>query len=209
MDHLIASGSLPPSYPAKEIGDQSFWDGGLFDNTPLSSLLKQISSADAATTRVIVINLFPNEGAIPKNMLEVFDRMTELQFANKTGKDVELARKINKLDAIIEQLQGVSAGQAGSIFREQDFADLVKYKVFDNIIAIANAELEPVSSSADFSRPSIERRIAAGYRDAAKDWPTRRRQPPISKRPSPSKPGRGPDQGRLSRHDAAQDRIPG
>jgi hypothetical protein len=43
----------------------------LFDNTPLSSLLKQISSADAATTRVIVINLFPNEGAIPKNMLEV------------------------------------------------------------------------------------------------------------------------------------------
>jgi hypothetical protein len=39
----------------------------LFDNTPLSSLLKQISSADAATTRVIVINLFPNEGAISKN----------------------------------------------------------------------------------------------------------------------------------------------
>jgi hypothetical protein len=40
--------------------------------------------------------------------------------------------------------------------------------VFDNIIAIVNTE-EPVSSPADFSRASIERRIAAGYRDAAKE----------------------------------------
>ena len=104
MDHLIASGSLPPSYPAKEIGDQSYWDGGLFDNTPLSSLLQQVSPGDAATTRVIVINLFPTEGAIPKNMLEVFDRMTELQFANKTEKDVALARRINALVAVIEKL---------------------------------------------------------------------------------------------------------
>ena len=166
MDHLIASGSLPPSYPAKEIGDQSFWDGGLFDNTPLSALLKDISSADAAMTRVIVINLFPNAGAIPKNMLEVFDRMTELQFANKTGKDVALARKINKLVAIIEKLQGVPAGHADSVLRQPDFDDLAKYKVFDNIIPIANTEQEPVSSSADFSKASIERRIAAGYRDA-------------------------------------------
>lgn len=163
MDHLIASGSLPPSYPAKEIGDQSFWDGGLFNNTPLSSLLKQIGSADAATTRVIVINLFPNAGDIPTNMLEVFDRMTELQFANKTGKDVQLAQKINKLVAIIEELPG-----GRSILRQPDFEDLAKYKVFDNIIPIANTEQEPVSSSADFSKASIERRIAAGYRDAAK-----------------------------------------
>ena len=163
MDHLIASGSLPPSYPAKDIGDESFWDGGLFDNTPLSSLLKQVDPADAATTRVIVINLFPCGGAIPTNMLEVFDRMTELQFANKTGKDVELAQKINKLVAIIQELPG---GRAA--LKQPDFADLAKYKVFDNIIAIENDEQEPVSSSADFSKESIERRIAAGYRDAEK-----------------------------------------
>jgi predicted acylesterase/phospholipase RssA len=167
MEHLIASGSLPPSYPAKEIGGRSFWDGGLFDNTPLSSLLKQIAPGDAAAPRVIVINLFPNAGTIPKNMLEVFDRMTELQFANKTAKDVSLARKINKLVAIIEELQGKPAGAPDSVLRKPDFDDLSKYKVFDNIIAIANAEPEPVSSSADFSRASIERRIAAGYRDAA------------------------------------------
>jgi NTE family protein len=166
MEHLIASGSLPPSYPAKQIGDDQFWDGGLFDNTPLSALLQQIDRADAATTRIIVINLFPSEGTIPKTMLDVWDRMTELQFANKTGKDVSLARRINKLVAIIEKLQGVPADHAESILAQPEFSDVAKYKVFENIIAIANNEPEPLSSSADFSRASIERRIAAGYRDA-------------------------------------------
>ena len=167
LEHFIASGSLPPSYPAKRIGERSFWDGGLFDNTPLSSLLKQIESADAATTRIIVINLFPSKGKIPKTMLDVWDRMTELQFANKTGKDVALAQRINKLIAVIEELQGVAAGHESSVLRHPDFADLAKYKVFDNIIPIANNESEPVSSSADFSKASIKRRMEAGYRDAS------------------------------------------
>ncbi len=53
------------------------------------------------------------------------------------------------------------------MLRHPDFADLAKYKVFDNIIPIANNESEPVSSSADFSKASIKRRMEAGYRDAS------------------------------------------
>jgi NTE family protein len=162
MDYLIASGSLPPSYPAREIGEHSYWDGGLFDNTPLSALLGHIDAAEAATTRAIVINLFPKEGEVPKNMLEVFDRMTELEFANKTRKDVALAQKINKLVAIIEALP------RGRAAVKDQANELAKYKVFEHIIAITNNGKEPVSSSADFSKESIERRIDAGYRDAAK-----------------------------------------
>ena len=166
IDHIIASGSLPPSYPPKRVGDRSYWDGGLFDNTPLSQLLNQIRVDEAAATRVIVINLFPNRGAMPKNMLNVWDRMIEIQFSNKTKKDVALAQKINKLIAAIERLQGVPAHDAESLTQLPEFADLAKYKVFDNIIAITNDVPEEISSSADFSKASIDRRIAAGYHDA-------------------------------------------
>jgi hypothetical protein len=38
--------------------------------------------------------------------------------------------------------------------------------VFDNIVSTSNDAPEEVSSSADFSKASIERRIAAGYHDA-------------------------------------------
>jgi predicted acylesterase/phospholipase RssA len=166
IDHIIASGSLPPSYPPKRVGNRSYWDGGLFDNTPLSQLLNQISVDDASATRVIVINLFPNRGSIPKNIMNVWDRMIEIQFSNKTKNDVALAQKINKLIAAIERLQGVPAHDAGSLTQLPEFSDLAKYKVFDNIIAITNETPEEISSSTDFSKTSIDRRIAAGYHAA-------------------------------------------
>jgi len=99
-------------------------------------------------------------------MINVWDRMVEIQFSNKTKKDVALAQKINKLIAALERLQGVPAHHADSLTQLPEFADLAKYKVFDNIIAITNNAPEEVSSSADFSKASIDRRIAAGYRDA-------------------------------------------
>ncbi len=92
--------------------------------------------------------------------------MIEIQFSNKTKKDVALAQKINKLIAAVERLQGVPAHHADSLTQLPEFADLAKYKVFDNIIAITNHAPEEVSSSADFSKASIDRRIAAGYHDA-------------------------------------------
>jgi Patatin phospholipase len=103
---------------------------------------------------------------MPKNMLNVWDRMIEIQFSNKTKKDVALAQKINKLIAAIERLQGVPAHHSDSLTQLPEFADLAKYKVFDNIIAITNDVPEEISSSADFSKASIDRRIAAGYHDA-------------------------------------------
>lgn len=167
IDHLIASGSLPPSYPPKVIDEVSYWDGGLFDNTPLGALLSRIDRQDAAATRVIVVNLFPSAGALPLNMLQVFDRMIELQFANKTRKDVELAQRINKLIVAVERLQDMPADDDKSVFRREDFEDLLKYKVFDNIVPITNNAAEDASSSANFSKTAIQRRVDAGYRDAA------------------------------------------
>lgn len=166
LDHILASGSLPPSFPSVEIGSRSYWDGGLFDNTPLSALFKQIDDAEAEQTRIIVVNLFPSRGRRPANMLEVSDRMIELQFANKTGNDVKLARTINKLVAIIEGLQGVGPGQKSPLFDAEKFQDLKKYKVFNNIISITNEWPEDASSGRDFSSASILRRVESGFDDA-------------------------------------------
>ncbi len=168
IEHLIASGSLPPSYPPAVIGGCSYWDGGLFDNTPLGSLLKRITPEDAARMRVIVINLFPDAGKVPRTMLDVWDRMIELQFANKTSKDVELARTINALLAVIEELQKLRPGDPSPALAHTKLEELRKYKVFENIVSISNTGVEDVSSSSDFSPDSIERRMATGYSDAKK-----------------------------------------
>jgi NTE family protein len=37
--HIIASGSLPPGFPATEIEGEYYWDRGLVSNTPLQWVL--------------------------------------------------------------------------------------------------------------------------------------------------------------------------
>ena len=163
LEHVIASGSLPPGFPPTVIENRAYWDGGLFSNTPLSALFDLVTREDAEQTRVIVVDLFPKRGKVPKTMLDVADRMVELQFANKTEADVAMARKINALVLAVKTLAG---GDAESVFANPALAEVAKYRVFDNIIAITNDHPEPVSSSSDFSRAAVERRIAAGYDDA-------------------------------------------
>ena len=34
-EHILASGALPPGFPAVEIDGEHYWDGGLVSNTPL------------------------------------------------------------------------------------------------------------------------------------------------------------------------------
>src|ERR1700730_2352198 len=59
LDHIVASGSQPPSFPMTVIDGKSYWDGGL-----------------------------PNKAPVPRNMQEVTARTQNLQFANKSLEDV-------------------------------------------------------------------------------------------------------------------------
>ena len=58
-------------------------DGGLFNNTPLSPVIERLDPSPDVKRHLYVIDLFPNAGKVPSNMLEVMDRMFELIFANK------------------------------------------------------------------------------------------------------------------------------
>jgi len=41
------------------------------------------------------VNLFPNKAPIPSTMMEVTQRVQNLQFANKTFEDLKMLRRIN------------------------------------------------------------------------------------------------------------------
>ena len=168
VDHVLASGSLPPGFPMTAIGDSLYWDGGLFDNTPLSQLMGLIPNAEeAARTRLFVVNLFPKKGKIPRDMLAVSDRIVELIFANKMSKDVEIAKIINRFVNLVEKMTKKHR-ELGELLKGEEYKELARFKALSDIVEITNTREEPVSAASDFSRESIEARIAAGYRDA--DW---------------------------------------
>ena len=64
----MASGALPPGFPAVRIGDDLYWDGGLVSNTPLTQVL---GGHPHANTLVFQVDLWSAEGDPPRNLGEV------------------------------------------------------------------------------------------------------------------------------------------
>src|SRR5262252_9524454 len=110
LDHIVASGSLPPAFPMTLIENRSYWDGGLFDNTPLGAVLDKLDNAKGVIRTIYVVNLFPNKAPLPSNLLEVQQRMKNLQFANKTLKDLKMLYRINEVAKLIEAIDRLPEG---------------------------------------------------------------------------------------------------
>ena len=75
IDHIVASGSLPPSFPVTKVDGSSYWDGGLYINTPLSIAINCLEKCDQGSPEVqrevIVVELFPMAGDVPTNLRSV------------------------------------------------------------------------------------------------------------------------------------------
>src|SRR5207253_4049878 len=39
LEHVMASGALPPAFPAVRVDGDPYWDGGIYSNTPIEAVL--------------------------------------------------------------------------------------------------------------------------------------------------------------------------
>jgi NTE family protein len=165
-EHILASGSLPPGFPMAQIDGRSYWDGGLFNNTPLAPVIDRLDPAPGEEKQIFIVNTFPGAGEVPRNMMGVLDRIFEIIFSNKLRFDIETLRKVNEfvetVNAIDRQLPRNSP-----IRQLPGFKRLNQYKLIRNLVTIENRRDELVFGPFDFSKNSIRSRIKAGYRDAA------------------------------------------
>jgi NTE family protein len=176
--HLLASGSLPPGFPATTIGNDDFWDGGIIDNTPLGDAIHAFSGSDDADRILIVMNLFRKERARPKNMIEVNDRLAELRYGNRLRQDRQNAHTINELLLTIEELAALVPPGLIDQHLEARVFGARRFKMLDAItdidladpVLMKDAGLSPESDKSgsfrDFSAAGIERRRCDGYRIA-------------------------------------------
>jgi len=81
-EHVMASGALPPGFPAIEIDGEHYWDGGLVSNTPLQWVIE--SDPRRKDTLAFQVDLWSAQGALPRNMAEVTTRQKEIQFSSRT-----------------------------------------------------------------------------------------------------------------------------
>ena len=87
--HILASGALPPAFPAVEIDGSYYWDGGLVSNTPLSQVFDAEPRRDSL---VFQVDLWNARGDLPQNLLDVAEREKEIQYSSRTRTITDMQR---------------------------------------------------------------------------------------------------------------------
>lgn len=80
-EHFMASGALPPGFPAIEIEGEYYWDGGLVSNTPLTEVLRE---SDHKDTLVFQVDLWSASGNVPADFMDVAERAKDIQYSSRT-----------------------------------------------------------------------------------------------------------------------------
>jgi NTE family protein len=177
--HIMASGSLAPQFPwtsiegRKRNGEpeiRNYWDGGLVDNTPLGDALEAFSDGDSVYRLLIVLNLYPLKGSLPKNLFDVADRVHELSFGNRLRQDRASATRINKLVRAVEGLAKIAdpEGLARDKKLQDAVAEALRYKIAKTVEidlqrpGAAQAPEDGESGLRDFSPATIGRRREHG-----------------------------------------------
>lgn len=80
-EHVMASGALPPSFPAVVIEGRAYWDGGLVSNTPLRHIVENLDGRDAT---IFQVDLFSARGRVPRTLAEVSDRDKDIRYSSRT-----------------------------------------------------------------------------------------------------------------------------
>ncbi|WP_345798284.1 patatin-like phospholipase family protein [Castellaniella sp. MT123] len=100
-EHFMASGALPPAFPAIEIDGEYYWDGGLVSNTPLSKVLQQCPERD---TLVFQVDLWSACGPAPRSMSEVGDRVQDIRYSSRTRFVTDEMRAHRKMQRLLRQV---------------------------------------------------------------------------------------------------------
>jgi NTE family protein len=169
-DHVLASGSLPPSFPPTVApappqgggGLAPYWDGGLFDNTPLSKVISALQESKDEDKTMFVVNLFPSQAPLPRNIPEVITRMMTLAFSNKSEKDLERAHQTTDIIRLVQELDRLMERhpELKPLEHHPGYLAVKRFALPIRIVEITNAS---VGGAADFSAASTAERRRAGY----------------------------------------------
>jgi predicted acylesterase/phospholipase RssA len=87
----MASGSLPPGFPATVIAGAHYWDGALVSNSPLWYVFEE---APRIRGLIVQVDLFSAKGELPTNLDQVLERAKDIQYSSKTRFNTKQVQEI-------------------------------------------------------------------------------------------------------------------
>ena len=180
-EHVIASGSLPPGFPAVEIDGELYWDGGLVSNTPLEWVLESEPRKD---TLAFQVDLWNAVGNFPGNLAEVETRRKEIQYSSRTRANTDHFKHVERLRNTVAGLLDDLPDDMKNHPAVEVFRPVAERKAYNIVHLIYRARnYEGHSKDYEFSRPSMQTHWRTGYHDTIRTLrhPRILERPPITK----------------------------
>jgi NTE family protein len=101
VKHVMASGALPPAFPAVRIDGELYWDGGILSNTPTEAVLDDNPRKNSL---IFAVHLWNPSGAEPTTMAEVLNRHKDVQYSSRIASHIARQQQAHRLRHVISQL---------------------------------------------------------------------------------------------------------
>ena len=101
VSHVMASGALPPAFPAVRIEGELYWDGGILSNTPAEAIFDDIPRRNSL---VFAVHMWSPTGPEPETIWEVLNRHKDIQYSSRVASHIAKQRQVHKLRHVVSEL---------------------------------------------------------------------------------------------------------
>jgi NTE family protein len=161
--HVMASGALPPAFPAVRIDGQPYWDGGIYSNTPIEAVLDDKPRRDSL---IFAVNVWHQSGPEPESIWQVMGRQKDIQFASRADSHILRQKQIHKLRHVIRELaKELPAAKRNEPLVKELAAWGCSTTMHVAHLVAPRLETEDHTKDIDFTPSGVRARREAGYAD--------------------------------------------
>jgi len=161
LEHVMASGALPPAFPAIRIGGEPYWDGGVYSNTPIEAVLDDKPRRDSV---IFGVNVWQPTGTEPESIWQVMGRQKDIQYASRADSHIARQKQIHRLRHVIRELTKNLSPE-----KQEECRELASWGCGTTMHVVRllapTLDSEDYLKDIDFSPAGIRARWQAGLRD--------------------------------------------
>ena len=162
--HIMASGALPPAFPAVRIDGELYWDGGILSNTPTEAIFDDNPRRDSL---IFAVHMWNPMGPEPESIWEVLHRHKDIQYSSRVASHITRQRQVHKLRHVVSELVKL---MPEDVRNRPVVKDLAEYGCLTRMHVVQllapRLDNENHTKDIDFSPSGIRLRWEAGYADA-------------------------------------------
>jgi NTE family protein len=163
-EHIMASGALPPGFPAVEIDGEHYWDGGIVSNTPLAYVLDELPRRSRL---IFQVDVFQAHGHVPATLEQVSEREKDIRFASRTRMNTDIFAYKHEVRHAINELIELLPPKLAATPEAKRLYEMGCVTQMDIVQVIYRPEApQGYQKDYEFSRATMKQRWHQGHTDA-------------------------------------------